>query len=122
MSLLNPSHPGRIYHFRNLLAHYHKHRLHPGVIQQRLLVAHEELVELHSQIGKVSADTKNIRGDFGYGRHISNLQTTTITQESVSPMLCSLLASASTDCSPSPLCFPSTDLPSPACGRGNGVQ
>src|SRR5690349_8920830 len=60
----DPSQRARIDHLGDRLAHRGEHRSHPGMKQQRLAVADEELVELHIDFRRVAADTEDVGGDF----------------------------------------------------------
>jgi hypothetical protein len=60
----DPSDCGGIDQCSHGFTHDRKQRLHAGVIEHRLFVAHEELIELQIYLGSERRDTKHIRSDF----------------------------------------------------------
>jgi hypothetical protein len=46
-----------------------KHALESGVEEQRLLVAHEEMIELHVKVRNVNGESEKIGSDFIDGSH-----------------------------------------------------
>jgi hypothetical protein len=46
-----------------------EHRLEPRVKEQRFLVAHEEVIELHVEFRDVNGEPENVGGDFVDGGH-----------------------------------------------------
>ena len=60
--------------FGHRLAQGGKHRLQPRVEEQRFLVAHEEMIELHVKVRHVNREPEEVGGDFvnsGHGSEAS---------------------------------------------------
>src|SRR4029077_19458311 len=65
MTKADPPDRGGIDQCGHGVAHGRKQPLHAGVIQQRLLIAHEKLIELEIALRNKRGDPINIGGDFG---------------------------------------------------------
>ena len=59
----------RIEDFTHGLTQDGEHRPESRVKQQRLLIAHEEVIELHVEIRHVDGEAEYVRGDFVDGGH-----------------------------------------------------
>lgn len=50
--------------FPDGVAQDREHPLEPGMKEQRFFVAHEEVIELHVEVGNVNRKPEQVRGDF----------------------------------------------------------
>ena len=59
----------RIHELLNRFPQGGEHRLESGVEEERFLVAHEEMIDLHVKVGNVNGEPEEIGGDFSDGGH-----------------------------------------------------
>jgi hypothetical protein len=74
--LNDPAQSGRIDQLAHAAEGRVEHPAHPGVHQERLLVAHQELVELYAEVGMERADPEDVRRDLVDARAHQSRNTT----------------------------------------------
>ncbi len=69
MAESDPAQRPYIHERRHRFLHPRKQHARAGVIQQRLIIPHEELTELEIELIEEGSDAEQVRGDFGDLRH-----------------------------------------------------